>query len=112
MSTGDFIACQLLGCGEYDLHTLFDTLTDEEYFADAVDELKAQGVDINAATVWNEAIYSALSDVFGDDAEYFELYFNYLDSHVSVDPEKVDEIDDFESKAEEFEEKTGFYIEY
>ena len=110
-STGDFIACQLLGCGEYDLQ-IFDTLTDEEYFANAVDELKAQGVDVNAGTVWQEAIWAALSDVFGDDAEFFELYFNYIDSHVSIDSEDIKKIKKFKAKAAEFAEKTGFDIEY
>jgi hypothetical protein len=110
-STGDFIACQLLGCGEYDLR-IFDTLTDEEYFADAVDELKEQGVEINAGTVWEEAIWTALSDIFGNDADYFDMYFNYIDSHVSIHSSKIDQIENFEEKAEEFAEKTGFEIEY
>lgn len=83
MTTAEFIVCKLLGCGCYDINTLFDKMTSSEYFSNAVDELKSQNIELTAGSIWYEAINQALADVFGT-LDYFELYFNFIDSHVTM----------------------------
>lgn len=110
MTTSDFIVCQLLGCGELDIDALFGKLTETDYFSDAVDDCKMNGFEISAGAIWESAIYNAFRDVFGDDVE-FDTYFNYIDSHVSVQREVSEGIEDFSEKSYRFEELTGFDVE-
>lgn len=88
-----------------------EVLTCESYFDVAIEELISRGVGLNAKTIWKEAMCMALYDVFGD-ANEFELHFNYRNSYVYVDFVKVENIEDFDIKAEVFEDLTGFAIVY
>ena len=86
-------------------------LTCQSYFDVAVDELVLRGAELNAKTIWGDAMRMALDDVFGD-ANKFELHFNYRNSYVCIDFVKAENIVDFVIKAEVFEDLTGFPIEY
>ena len=110
MTTSDYIVCEILGCGESDIEPLFGTLTDGDYFSDAVEFCKSEGIELWAGTVWEEAIRDAFRDVFGWEYEP-ETYFNFIDSHVSFDRETAESIDDFSGKSEKFLDLTGFEIE-
>lgn len=109
MTTAEFIVCRLLHCGEWDIEELFDKLTSSEYFSNAVDELKAQRIELTAESIWFEAIEQALADVFGN-VESFDVFFNYMDSHVTLNVSR-DEVEDYQQKADKFYELTGFEIE-
>lgn len=113
MTTEMILACNLLGCGEYDINYLFDRLTDNEELWDALDELKRENIEITAGSLWSEAMSLSIIKIFGDDYyDDFELLFNFIDSHVTlVNNERLNQMD-FKEKMEEFEEYTGFEIEY
>ena len=110
MTTAEFITCELLGCGQYDIETLFGTLTDGDYFSNAVHSLKENGLELSAGGIWTECIFEAFHDVFGNDVEP-DIYFNSIDPLVSLSHEIAGSIEDFTEKASDFYKLTGFEVE-
>ena len=105
MLINDFSAYSLQGNREQN-----EVLTCESYFDVAVDELVSQDAGLNAITIWEKAVSMALNDVFGTTND-FELHFNYRNSYVYVDSVTAENIEDFDIKAEVFEDLIGFPIE-
>ena len=110
MTTAELIVCEILGCGQLDIESCFGGM-DDEILVDAIDRCKNEFSTLNAGAIWQIAIEDAASRVFGDDELDVEPQFNYMASDVAFvgNPE---EIEDFDSKVEEFENLTGFSLNY
>ena len=112
MATSEFIVCKLLGCGELDIETMFGTITDNDLFSEALEDLKAFGEFPDANSIWYRAMELAIYIVFGDEMlDSFEIDANCMASSVSFLGDTED-VDDFKDKAEKFKEMTGFSINY
>ena len=109
MTTSEFIVCEILGCGQYDIESCFGSM-DDDILTGAIKHCKDDFGTYDAGAIWQIAIEDAATQVFGD-YEFVEPEFNYMASSVSFvgDPE---EIEDFDSKVEEFENLTGFSLNY
>ena len=105
-----FMLSYLLDCGENDIWIFEKLADDEEYFSDAVDELRNMGEQVTAESVWKYAIGYAVSDVFGDDYDLIDVDWNGSYSEVLVDKKDAKSIKGFNKKAKEFKEKTGFDV--
>ena len=109
MTTAEFIVCEILGCGQLDIESCFGNM-DDDILIDAIKTCKDEFGTYDAGAIWQIAIGDAASQVFGD-YEVVEPQFNYMASDVAFvgNPE---EIEDFDSKVEEFENLTGFSLTY
>ena len=109
MTTAEFIVCEILGCGQLDIESCFGDMNDDILIG-AIERCKDEFGTYDAGAIWQIAIEDAAGQVFGD-YEVVEPEFNYAASSVSFigDPE---EIEDFDSKVEEFENLTGFGLNY
>lgn len=111
MTTAEYIVCELLGCGQLDIESCFGNM-DDSILGNAIKRCKDEFGTYDAGAIWQIAIEGAAYKVFGDDAlSLIEPEFNYMASDVAFvgDPE---EIEDFDSKVEEFENLTGFALNY
>ena len=109
MTTAEFIVCEILGCGQLDIESCFGDM-DDSILGNAIERCKDEFGTLDAGAIWQIAIEDAAYEVFGD-YEAVEPQFNYMASEVELnwDPE---EIEDFDSKVEEFEKLTGFSLKY
>ncbi|MBR6401853.1 MAG: hypothetical protein IKS48_00550 [Eubacterium sp.] len=109
MTTAEFIVCELMGCGQMDIESCFGKM-DDDILVNAISRCKDEFGTTDMGAIWQIAIEDAANDVFGD-YELVEPQFNYMASDVAFvgDP---DEIEDFEAKAEEFANLTGFDLQY
>ena len=110
MTTAEFIVCEILGCGQMDIESCFGNM-DDEIFSNAVRTCKDEFGTLDAGAIWNECIYEASVQAFEDDWELVEPRFNYMASDVAFTG-NPDEIEDFERKAAEFADLTGFDLQY
>ena len=111
MTTAEFIVCEVLGCGQLDIEPCFGGI-DDNILIDAIKRCKDEFRIYDAGAIWQNAIEDAAYEVFGDDAlSLIKPQFNYMASEVAFvgNPE---EIEDFDSKVEEFEILTGFGLNY
>ena len=111
MTTAEFIVCEILGCGQLDIESCFGNM-DDEILGNAIERCKNEFGTYDAGAIWQTAIEDAAYEAFGDDAlSLIEPQFNYMASDVAFvgNPE---EIEDFDSKVEEFENLTGFSLNY
>ena len=111
MTTAEYIVCKILDCGQYDIESCFGNM-DDDILSNAIDRCKSEFGSIDCGAIWQLAIENAAYEVFGDDAlSLIEPQFNYMASDVAFvgNPE---EIEDFDSKVEEFENLTGFSLNY
>ena len=90
MTTAEYITSQTLGCSSPDIETLFGKLSDNDFLS------VPRGV--SARELWLDGIDTAMEDIFGTEVEY-DIYFNFIDSHVSVAKETAECIEDFWEKA-------------
>ena len=112
MTTSEYIVCELLKCGELDIETMFGTITDNDLFSEALEDLKAFGEFPDANSILYRAMELAIYEVFGDKMiDSFEIDANCMASSVSF-LGNTEDVDDFKEKAEKFEELTGFSINY
>ncbi len=109
MTTAEFIVCELMGCGQMDIESCFGTM-DDDILRNAISRCKDEFGTTDMGAIWQIAIEDAGNTVFGD-YDFVEPQFNYMASDVAFvgDP---DEIEDFEAKAEEFANLTGFELLY
>lgn len=99
-----------LNCGKNDLNHFFEKMdydTFVEGYKRSVDEGEA-----DAAAIWYNAIELALWRCFDEDAELFYIDNNYSAAGITASEEDVLNIDDFESKNDEFYRLTGFEVVY
>lgn len=85
---------------------------DDDILINAIKRCKDEFGIYDAGAIWRNAIEDVAYEVFGDDAlSLIEPQFNYMASDVAFvgNPE---EIEDFDSKVEEFENLTGFGLNY
>ena len=111
MTTAEFIVCEILGCGQLDIESCFGSM-DDDILINAIKSCKKEFGIYDAGAIWQNAIEDAAYEVFGDDAlSLIEPHFTYMTSDVAFvgNPE---EIEDFDSKVEEFENLTGFGLNY
>lgn len=109
MTTAEFIVCEVLKCGTYDIETMFGEM-DDDLFHNAMEACKDYG-ELTANGIWYEAMCIAISQVFGDEyVEDFEIDANAMASSVYVLDGANKKIKGFKAKAAEFEELTGFSI--
>ena len=109
MTTAEYIVCELLGCGQYDIESCFGSM-DDDILINAIKRCRDEFGTLDAGAIWQTAIEDAAGQVFGE-YELVEPQFNYMASDVAFvgNPE---EIEDFDSKVEEFEKLTGFSLNY
>lgn len=85
---------------------------DDDILINAIKRCKDEFGIYDAGAIWQNAIEDAAYEVFGDNAlSLIKPRFNYMGSDVAFvgNPE---EIEDFDSKVEEFENLTGFGLNY
>lgn len=112
MTTAEFIVCNVLGCGELDIETMFGEMTDSGLFYDAYHSLIDNGCHADARTIWSEGIRIAIEKVFGEEyLDDFEIDPNYMACSVAFLGDK-DSIIDFDEKVAKFSEMTGFEPSY
>lgn len=109
MTTAEFLVCELMDCGQNDIESCFGNM-DDDILIEAIKDCK-EADSIDMGFVWEIAIKNAAYKVFGDIYELIEPQFNYMASDVAF-VGNPNEIEDFESKAEEFERLTGFTLQY
>lgn len=109
MTTAEFLVCELMGCGQYDIESCFGNM-DDDILINAIKRCKDEFGTTDMGAIWQIAIEDAANDVFGD-YELVEPQFNYMASDVAF-VGNPDEIEDFEAKAEEFANLTGFDLQY
>ena len=108
MTTSEFIVCNVLSCGECDIEFMFDKMTESGLFYDAFKEMKDNGCNITANSVWAEGIRIAIERVFGEKyLDNFEIDANCIASSVRFLGDG-DLIEDYYDKVDKFKEMTGF----
>ena len=109
MTTAEFLVCELMDCGQNDIESCFGKM-DDDILIEAIKRCKDDFNSTDMGVIWQIAIEDAASKVFGD-YEVINPQFNYMASSVEFVGNR-DEIEDFESKAEEFNRLTGFALQY
>lgn len=113
-TTAEFICGKILGCGQLDIEKLFGVFTENGIFNEALRELEADGMkNLSADWLWIKCVDIAVNGAFGTDVnkEIFDVCCNGISSCVSIGREAVAGIEQYEKKAEEFKNLSGFEIE-
>ena len=110
MNTTEKLLSAILECGIDDIEPLFKELAGSGYLFDALKVLKDNGVELTDGNLWAECMQVAADDIFGESVPV-EIYFNYIDSHVTMQRTTAEKVESLHEKMEDFEKSTGFEIE-
>ena len=115
MTTAEFMLCEIIGCGEYDIKYLFDKM-DDDILSNAIKSCESEMGKLDCGGIWQLAIENSLALAFeneGNEIDWddFEIRFNFIDSDVYMNKEDATKYQNFESACDNFYALTGFEIQ-
>lgn len=104
------ILCTILDCGCDDIDYMFDKVA-SGLLIDAINDCKSNGWTLSANNILKSVFELAIERTFGEDLlDKFGIHTNCQDSDITFLGNK-DEVEDFDDKANNFSEMTGFDIQ-